>query len=66
MAAALPDVTPITVTEHEPFKRVQVLGEKATLPVSAETADQVTEPLGVWPPSATVAVQVVLSPTVMA
>lgn len=66
MTVALPDVTPITVTEHEPFKRGQVPGEKATLPVSDETAENVTEPLGVWPPSATVAVQVVLLPVVMA
>ena len=66
MTAALPDATPITVTEHEPLERVQVPGEKATLPVSAETADQVTEPLGVSPPLATIAVHVAVPPIGMA
>lgn len=41
-----------------------MLGEKETVPVPGGTADHVTEPAGVRPPSATVAEQVAAEPTV--
>ncbi len=63
VAFPLPTARPITVTEQEPAERVQLLGEKDTMPVPGGTADHVTEPAGVWPPSATVAEQVAVEPT---
>jgi hypothetical protein len=63
VAVPLPTAMPITVTEQEPAERVQLLGEKDTMPVPGGTADHVTEPAGVWPPSATVAEQVAVEPT---
>lgn len=63
VAVPLPTARAITVTEQEPAERVQLLGEKETMPVPGGTADHVTEPAGVWPPSATVAEQVAVEPT---